>query len=234
VPIRGESEIRPVETQNLASLPLRVIYPGIDEIFRAEDSPPQRQQVRTRYGLPDRYLLYVGNIEPRKNVAMLLEVQQRLRQAGLPHKLVLAGQRSWRATRERTRIARAAASGDVVPLGYVARGDLPALYQMADVFLFPSLYEGFGFPPLEAMASGTPVVSSARGALAETMTDAAWIVDPEDGRDIATAVMTLVNDPRTRDQYVERGRNRSRQFTWTKTAEATLSVYEEAAGHHGT
>ncbi|MCJ7506418.1 glycosyltransferase family 4 protein, partial [Candidatus Bathyarchaeota archaeon] len=147
---------------------LRVIYPGVDGIFNASADFSHQDEVRKRYGLPDRYVLFVGNIEPKKNIGTLLRVLAKLREQGLPHKLVLTGKRTWRSGSELDGIYKEAASGNVVLAGYVARNDLPPVYQMADVFVFLSLYEGFGFPPLEAMACGTPVVSSSRGALKET------------------------------------------------------------------
>jgi glycosyltransferase involved in cell wall biosynthesis len=211
---------------------IRVVYPGIDEIFRGDADPRRCREVRERYGLPDRYILYVGNIEPKKNIATLLAVQQALRRQGLPHKLVMAGKRSWKARRELRSIGRGVASGGVVWIGYADRGDLPFLYQMAEVFVFPSRYEGFGFPPLEAMACGTPVVCSARGALAETAAGPALIVDPGNVQEITAAVTTMITDARLRDQRIERGRRHSRRFTWTSAAEATLSLYKEAAGSH--
>jgi glycosyltransferase involved in cell wall biosynthesis len=212
---------------------LRVVYPGIDEIFRRAGDPGRRARVRARYGLPERYVLYVGNIEPRKNVPTLLEVQRRLRRDGLPHKLVLVGRRTWRAARTQRSIQREVASGGAVRIGYASRSDLPLLYQMADVFLFPSLFEGFGLPPLEAMACGTPVVCSSRGALAETAAGAAWIVEPTNVPEIAAAVRTLLTDARARDRYVESGWRRSRGFTWTAAAAATLAVYQESANAYG-
>jgi glycosyltransferase involved in cell wall biosynthesis len=212
---------------------LRVVYPGIDEIFSHDGDPRRRARVRARYGLPERYILYVGNIEPRKNVPTLLEVRHRLDRDGLPHKLVIAGGRTWRAGSEQRCIQREVASGGVVRIGYASRGDLPFIYQMADVFLFPSLFEGFGFPPLEAMACGTPVVCSSRGALAETAVGAAWIVDPANVSEMAAAVRTLLTDARVHDRYVESGWRRSRRFTWTAAAEATRAVYQESANAHG-
>ncbi len=225
------------DVQRHASVPasrIRVIHAGVDEIFGAGPDALRCRQVRTRYALPDRYVLYVGNIEPKKNVGVVLGVQQRLQARGLPHKLVIVGKRSWRTRQLRKDIGRGVASGGVVWVGYADRGDLPYIYRMADVFIFPSLYEGFGFPPLEAMACGTPVVTSGRGALAETTGGAATMVDPDDVEQTTAGVLLMLNDWRLRDACVEAGLKRSRQFTWTAAARATLSVYEEvAAGHDG-
>ncbi len=212
---------------------IRVVYAGVDEIFHANGDPLRRRRVRIRHSLPDRYILYVGNTEPKKNVSTVLKVQSKLHERGLPHQLVVAGKRSWRVRSELKGIARGVASGGVVWIGYAGRGDLPYIYQMADVFLFPSLHEGFGFPPLEAMACGTPVVSSSRGALAETAVGAAILVDPDDPEQIAAAVIAAITDPQLRDRHVEMGLKRSRLFTWMNCAKATLSVYEEVSGSDG-
>ncbi len=217
----------------LPAAALRVVYPGVDEIFRADGNPVCRREVRARYRLPERYVLYVGNIEPKKNIATLLESQRRLQEEGLPHRLVIAGKRAWKAAAELRLIKRGAAAETVVWIGYADRRDLPYLYQMADVFVFPSLYEGFGFPPLEAMACGTPVVSSSRGALAETAAGAALVVDPEDPQQITAAVIKMITDAPTRDRHREMGLRQSRMFTWRKSAEATLSIYKEVADGYG-
>ncbi len=212
---------------------VRTIYPGTDNIFNQRSDSRRRAEVRMRYRLPERYILYVGNIEPKKNIATLLRVQRRIREMGLDHKLVVVGKRSWRARAELAEMDRGVASGNVVRAGYVERRDLPLVYSMADVFVFPSLYEGFGFPPLEAMASGTPVVSSSMGALGETVNDAALIVDPYDVQQIAEAVVSLIANPSLRDKHVCKGLQQSRLFDWEKTAGETLSVYREVVEAHG-
>ena len=217
----------------VAASDVRVVHAGVDEIFSADGDPLLRYRVRSRYALPERYILYVGNVEPKKNVLNVLEVQHRIHERGLPHKLVMAGGRAWKSRSERKRIGRGVASGGVVWIGYADRGDLPYIYQMADVFLFPSLYEGFGFPPLEAMASGTPVVSSLRGALAETAADAAIVVEPDDADQIAAAVIAAITDAPLRSRHIQMGLERSGAFTWTRSARATRSVYEEVEGCSG-
>ena len=206
-----------------------VVYPGIDEIFRVEKDGSGCSQIRRRYNLPERYVLFVGNIEPKKNIATLLSVQRRLREKGLPHKLVIVGKRSWCARADLDQIQREVAESNVIVTGYVDREDLPFVYAMADVFLFPSLYEGFGLPPLEAMACGTPVVSSNRGALAETVGDAAYIVEPDDTEQIVEAVVSMISDSGLREEHIAKGLRQSELFNWERAARETLSVYEEVA-----
>ncbi|MHC4389182.1 MAG: glycosyltransferase family 4 protein, partial [Planctomycetota bacterium] len=184
---------------------IKVVYPGIDRIFDTSRSSSRCLEVRRRYSLPDRYALYVGNIEPKKNIWTLLCVHRRLQERIASYKLVIVGKRSWGTRAEIHRIAKEVSSNNVVMTGYVARNDLPFVYKNADVFVFPSFYEGFGFPPVEAMACGTPVVSSSRGALKETLGDAALIVEPHNIRQIAESVFVMINDPWLRKKHIRAG-----------------------------
>jgi len=208
---------------------VRVVYPGIDGIFTPNGESESCAALRARYKLTERYLLYVGNIEPKKNIMALLRAFRRVRELGLPHRLVLVGKRCWRGGDELRQISADSASGWIIRVGYAARRDLAGIYRMADVFVFPSLYEGFGFPPLEAMACGTPVVASCRGALGETLKGAALIVEPNNTRQIQNAIISLVRDRSLKRRLVRAGLERSRQFTWERTARETLSVYEEVS-----
>jgi glycosyltransferase involved in cell wall biosynthesis len=212
---------------------IHVVYSGIDNIFNAKKDSSRCSEVSTRYNLPERYILYAGNIEPKKNIWTLLCVQKKLRKKGLPHKLVIVGKRSWGCKVELDEISREIRSGNIVWTGYVDRSDLPCVYQMADVFVFPSLYEGFGFPPLEAMACGTPVVSTITGALNETVADAALTVEPHDIRQIARAVVSMIENSSLREKHIRMGLRQSSLFNWERTAKETLSVYEEVSATNG-
>ena len=212
---------------------VRIIHSGIDSIFKAGKDSSRCSKVRTRYNLPERYILYVGNIEPKKNIWTLLCVQKKLREKGLPHKLVIVGKRSWGTKAELNEISKEIMSNNVVWTRYVDRSDLPCVYQMADVFVFPSLYEGFGFPPLEAMACGTPVISTSSGALNETIGDAALTVEPYDFWQITRAVISMIRDSSLRQRHIHMGLKQSSLFNWERTAEETLSVYEEVSAVNG-
>lgn len=218
---------------NLPCSMIRTIHSGIDGIFNTKKNPCQDYQVKKRYNLPEHYILYVGNIEPKKNIRILLRIQKELREKGLPHKLVIVGKRAWSARAELDEIKRQIASGNVVRAGYVDREDLPCVYQMADVFVFPSLYEGFGFPPLEAMACGTPVISTSNGALDETLRDAALTVDSQNVQQITQAIISMLTDNRLRERHIRMGLERSSLFNWDRAAEQTLSVYKEVSGTNG-
>jgi glycosyltransferase involved in cell wall biosynthesis len=203
------------------------IYPGIDDVFREPDLNGQAAIVRKRYYLPSTYYLFVGNMEPKKNIRALLSVVEQVEKKGLKHKLVIVSGRSWKTTRESRELERWAKTGNVILTGYVPRQDLPYIYRMARLLMFPSLYEGFGFPPLEAMASGTPVLSSKNGALAETLTDAAVLIDPNDVSQIVQSMATLIDNAKARTEYVRLGLERSRHFDWDTTARQTLALYEQ-------
>jgi glycosyltransferase involved in cell wall biosynthesis len=211
----------------LDSSRIRIIYSGIDEIFRGRSNLERMKEVRRRYNLPERYILYVGNIEPKKNIATLLQMYKSLRPRGHVHKLVLVGKRSWGSRAELAEIKRLILTKDVVWPGYVSREELRSIYTMAEVFVFVSLYEGFGFPPLEAMACGTAVVASNRGSLGETLEDAALIVEPLDVDSIVEAVHSVITDQELRKKYSLLGTERSNRFSWDKAARETLGVYEE-------
>lgn len=206
------------------------IYPGIDPRFRVARDEERVSRVKERCRLPDHFILYVGNIEPKKNIATLLAVIERLRARGVRHKMVIVGKRAWRTHAELKQIRKLEGSGDIVMTGYVPRADLPSVYQLADCFVFPSFYEGFGFPPLEAMACGVPVVASDRGALKETLGDAACLVEPDDAEGIAEGICALVKDRALRARFVDRGLDRVRRFSWAQAARETLALYREIAG----
>ena len=209
---------------------LHLIYPGIDSRFRVARDEEGLSRVKERCRLPDHFILYVGNIEHKKNIATLLAVIERLRARGVRQKMVIVGKRAWRTHTELKRIRKLEDSGDIVMTGYVPRADLPAVYQLADCFVFPSFYEGFGFPPLEAMACGVPVVASDRGALKETLGDAACLVEPDDAEGIAEGICALVKDRALRASLIDRGLDRVRQFSWAQAAQETLALYREIAG----
>ena len=210
---------------------LRVIPLGIENRFNVLRNESEEQRLRSEHGLSGPYILFVGGLEPKKNVVRLVEAFRLLRQrCGLPHRLVIAGAWSWdRAGVERA--IREAGLGDAVLLpGFVPPDLLPALYRSAELFVFPSLYEGFGLPPLEAMACGTPVIVSDRGALPEVAGPAALVVNPSAPGDIAEAMETVLTRRDVRTDLIAKGLRHAAAFTWARTATATEAVYTEAVG----
>jgi glycosyltransferase involved in cell wall biosynthesis len=185
--------------------------------------------VRERYGLGERFVLYVGTIEPRKNLSSLLDGFAQRRLAGdLPHQLVCAGPYGWLSRDVEQRIERFGVKDAVRVLGYVPFEDLPAIYTLAEMFVFPSLYEGFGLPVVEAMACGAPVLIGPVPALSEIAGDAAEYVDRLDADALGAAIVALARDEDRREELSWRGLQRARVFSWARAARETLAVYRHA------
>lgn len=207
-----------------------VVHEAASPAFRPIDDRDRLDTVRARYGLPERFILYVGTIEPRKNLPRLVDAFAAARRAAVPHCLVCVGPYGW-SSRDLSRHIEERGVSDVVHFtGYVPFEDLPAIYNLAEFFVFPSLYEGFGLPVVEAMACGTAVITSATSSLGEIAGDAAELIDPTNTDSLLAAIRRLATDAALRRDLAERGRQRSRAFSWTQTAKEMLAVYHRAAG----
>ncbi|MDD5252027.1 MAG: glycosyltransferase family 1 protein [Patescibacteria group bacterium] len=182
--------------------------------------------VRERYSLPDKFFLYLGTIEPRKNLIGLIEAFEKLPRR---ENLVIAGGRGWLYHDVFRRIAASPARDRIRFLDYFHEADKPALLAAATVFVFPSFYEGFGMPPLEAMAAGTPVVASRVSSLGEVVRDASLLVNPHDIAEIAAAMQAASEDNVLRADLITRGRARAAEFSWDKSAEALENVFAKIA-----
>jgi len=204
-----------------------VIPLGVGEAFHPA-AAEQQAGVRERYGLPERFFLFVGTLEPRKNLVRLIDAYSRAAPS-CGEDLVIAGRDGWKVAPIRAAAAASAHAQRIHFPGFVADEDLPALLSAARAFVWPSLYEGFGLPPLEAMACGTPVVTSNTSSLPEVVGDAALQVDPDDVDTLADALLTAATDAAPRDDLIEKGRRRAAQFTWERTAQLTLDTYRAAA-----
>lgn len=204
---------------------------GVDgSRFHTRIDPESVSQLKRRYDLPDQFVLFLGTLEPRKNLHGLVDGYIRLPscvQAG--HPLVLAGAVGWNQEFFREKLAQLARSRRLLVLGYVNDEDVPALFSAATVFCFPSFYEGFGLPVLEAAACGVPVVCSRTAALPEVMADAAVYVDPDSPDSIAHGLLSVLTDAGLRERMRQTGLLRAAQFTWDKCARATLGVYRKVA-----
>lgn len=213
-----------------ASQRVRVIYPGIGDEFHPDQDAEQIRGVVRRYGLIQPYVLFVGFHEEKKNLVRLVEAfaLARARMAE-PHRLVLAGPFGPVTPQLRRRIAELGLEEVVSLPGIVAAEDLPALYAGARVFVFPSLHEGFGIPPLEAMASGVPVIASDAAALPEIVGPAALLVDPRRTDAITEAMVTVVTDEARRRVMTEAGLAHAKRFSWKKMAQETVALYRELA-----
>lgn len=204
---------------------IRVIHLGIDPIFKNTLD----LDLAIRYHLPERYILFVGNIEGKKNLTrLLLAYKELINQKKTTHKLVLVGKDGWKNKSFYRTISKYNLKEHILFTGYVPKKDLPAIYSMADLFVFPSIYEGFGIPPLEAMACGIPVIVSNQGASPEICGDACLLVNPYDIHEMAKSIEILLNNKELRQNKINLGLERVKQFNWEKTARETLKIYEEA------
>jgi len=203
------------------------IYCGVDQRFRPQ--PPERvAAVLARYGVDLPYLLVVGALQERKNLQTAFAAFARLKAEGLPHRLVVVGRKAWKTEGLFRRLNELGLGEEVLLTGYVEDVDLPAFYTGAACFLFPSLYEGFGLPPLEAMACGTPVVASNSSSLPEVVGDAGILVDPHDVAGFADAVRSVIEQPSLAGELRERGLAQAHEFTWERAAAAHVAAYHEA------
>jgi glycosyltransferase involved in cell wall biosynthesis len=216
-----------IELRGIRPERIQVAYLAAEEGFKVIDNLRKLHEMRVRYSLPDRYVLYVGNCRPHKNVSRVVEALAIIRQYEPDISLVIVGgYDSGRPAVEQT-IRSLGLEPAVQFLGRVPESDLPLLYNGADVFVFPSLYEGFGLPVLEAMACGTPVVTSDRASLPEITGSAAMIVDPLQSQSIAQAVLRLLHNGDVARHYVHAGLVQAQRFSWRQCAEQHLDVYRE-------
>ena len=217
-----------IEPSKISAIPLAA--PGH---FRPVEDNRELQRVRHTYGIDGPYILSVGSIQPRKNLPRLVSAYDLLRgkyaENELP-KLVLVGKRAWLYDETMRALEQTGLARFVILTGYVPESDLPALYSGALCFVYPSYFEGFGLPPLEAMKCGAPVIVGNQTSLPEVVGDAALTVDPFDVNAIAGAIEKLINDSDLRRDLSVKGRSRAEEFDWRDTAQRTLQIYKQV-GH---
>jgi glycosyltransferase involved in cell wall biosynthesis len=209
-----------------------VIYNAIDERFWEPPARDEVDRVRERYQLDAPFILYAGNIKPHKNLERLIEAFQMLKKRGFDEvKLLIIGDEISRYATLRRAVHRHQLHKHIRFFGFVADKTLAILYRLAAVFVFPSLYEGFGLPPLEAMASGTPVITSDVSSLPEVVGDAALLIDPYRCDAIADAMERLLTDTALRDELRNRGLARARHFSWERSIARVRQIYDEVLQH---
>ncbi|MBL8046190.1 MAG: glycosyltransferase family 4 protein [Anaerolineales bacterium] len=218
-----------VRFYNVPTEKLYVIHEGVETRFAPISHAPTLETLRTKYNLPARFVLYVSTIEPRKNLTTLLKAYAVLRQSQPEIGLVIAGGKGWLHESFFAELRALGLERQVQLLGYVPDEDLPALLNCAAVFAYPSVFEGFGLPPLEAMACGTPVIVSNASSLPEVVGDAGLLLPPTDVQAWVEAMRRVLNDNALHAKLRARGLHRAKQFTWEKAARATLKVYESVA-----
>ena len=211
---------------------ITVIPNAIDARFATGPGREHVERTKERYQLDGPFALYVGNIKPHKNLERLIDAFHLLRRQGFEHlKLLIIGDQISKYPRLRRAVDRYKLHKHVRFLGFVGDDTLAALYRLATVFVFPSLYEGFGLPPLEAMASGTPVVTSNVSSLPEVVGDAAVLVDPYNAEAIADGMRRVLTDPGLCATLHQRGLERARTFSWEVSVRRIHQVYMDVAGH---
>jgi glycosyltransferase involved in cell wall biosynthesis len=210
---------------------VEVVYNALDERLATPPTAEQLQMVRERFLLDGRFILYAGNIKPHKNLERLIEAYSILRRRGVDDvKLLIIGDEVSKYQGLRRLVHRFQLDRQVRFLGFVPDATLAALYRLASVFVFPSLYEGFGLPTLEAMSAGTPVVTSNVSSLPEVVGDAAILIDPMDAGAIADAMARVLGDDGLRAQLIARGHERVKVFSWQRSVSRIQAIYEEVGG----
>jgi glycosyltransferase involved in cell wall biosynthesis len=197
--------------------PIEVIYSATENPNLSTPSPQ----------IPTPYILSIGTIEPRKNLETLidtfLELKQSLPPETFPHKLIIGGGKGWKSTKLLKKIS---AHPDIILTGYITEEEKASLYEHADMFVYPSLYEGFGLPPLEAMSYNTPVICSTGGSLKEVFTPAALMFEPKDKEQLKNHILSLLKNPETTQELIQKGHSLTEKYTWDKVAERTLRAFE--------
>ena len=222
-----------ITTYGIRPEKLNVIPLAAPSYFGPVEDAAELQRIRQIYGIEPNYILTVGSIQPRKNLSRLIAAYSSLRRAQREVKLpqlVLVGKCAWLYDETLRTIKELEVSNSVVLTGYVPEANLPALYSGALCFVYPSYFEGFGLPPLEAMKCGAPVIVSNRTSLPEVVGQAGILVDPFDVNDIASAIEKVISNPNLRSQLRVKGFERARLFDWRETARQTVAVYKKAAG----
>ena len=218
---------------NVPSERIRAIMLGFNPAMSEKRDRSTSQKVLSRYNLPDNYILYVGTIQPRKNLATLIEAFHLLkRDRCIPHKLVIVGRKGWLYDQLFKRIRALGLNDEILFTGFVPDEELPSIYDRACVFVYLSLFEGFGLPPLEAMACGIPVITSDTTSLPEVVGEAGIILPPMDIRRVCEALRQVLGDEALRRTMRKKGLERALLFSWEATARETVEIYKAVLSAH--
>jgi glycosyltransferase involved in cell wall biosynthesis len=227
ITVSNESKRNIVQSLHISEQKVRVIYEGVSKVFRRVEDASVLKSIRQRYGLPDQFLLTVGTLEPRKNLPFLIKVFFRLREILPRLGLVVVGRKGWKTGSIDKLLAET--GNDVVVTGFVPRSDLVGLYSLASAFVQASVYEGFGFPPLEAMACGCPVVVSNRGSLPEVAGGAGLLLELDNVDLWVKSLHSLLGNPSVAQALVGKGLLHAKKFCWRSAAKDTLDLYSRVA-----
>jgi len=200
--------------------------------YYPRDKGRSREQIARKYRISTPFILYVGRIQARKNLVRLVNAYALLRHDGIEANLVLVGKDDWQAQEVRHEVKRLGLEDRVIFTGYVPLEDLPVFYSAAEAFVFPSIFEGFGLPVIEAMACGAPTITSLGSSLEEVAGDAALLVDPFSTQSIAAAISSLLSDPQLRHKLRSNGLKRSSEFDVATIAPSIIGVYRRVYGSY--
>ncbi len=241
-----------INLYKINSQKIKVVYPGIDAKFKPIKDEAKLKEVKDKYQLPENFILYFGTIEPRKNIISLIEAFEEIKKEkqgkildvswhgfeGIVKgskeeffdfsklKLIIAGEKGWLYREVFEKAQKSDLRNDIIFTGFIEEDDKSYLYNLAKIFIYPSFFEGFGLPPLEAMACGTPVIVSNKSSLSEVVGDSAITINPENPNEISWAIREILENQKLSDYLSEKGRERSRQFNWDKAVEEILRACE--------
>ena len=214
---------------NISRERVTVAYQSASPEFHPRDKSNSKEHIARTYGIDVPFILYVGRIQARKNLSRLVEAYHQVRQQGITSKLVIVGKKDWQSEQLLEKIKQLGLEDSVIFPGYVPFDDLPIFYNAAELFVFPSIFEGFGLPVIESMASGVPTITSFGSSLQEVAGDGALLVDPLDTRSIAEALGKTLTDTQLREHLIAQGLKRSAQFERGMLAKKTLEIYRSLA-----
>ncbi len=211
---------------------IQVVPCGLSPFYTNPVSPLELEKVGEKFLLPKNFILAVGTLEPRKNLNTLIKSFVIVKRKLPGFKLVIIGKQGWNYKSIEKNIQHLKLKDDILFLGYLEESDLQKVYKLATVFVFPSLYEGFGIPPLEAMACGCPVVSSNTSSMPEVIGDAGILIDPKNAFKLANALIDLIENDQVRNMFIERGRERIKKFNWEESAHTVLKTFKAICQSH--
>ncbi len=213
---------------NIPDNKIKLVYEGVEEKYHPQEDKNLIEKIKKKYNIQPPYLMYVGAWKKHKNITNLVKAFAILKKNyTLPHRLVLVGKENSLTEELKEEVTKLDLKKDVIFTGFVYEEDLPIIYNAAEVFVFPSLYEGFGLPPLEAMATGTPVVASNISSIPEILDKAADFFNPWDPEDMALRIRDVLFSKKKQEELKKRGLKKASQFSWQKCAQETLKIYEE-------
>lgn len=229
ITISQNSKKEIIEYLHVSEDKIDIVYPAVDhDKYSKRFSDLEIEKTRSKYNLPSHYILYLGTLEPRKNIEKIIDSYAKLNdELKEEYHLVIAGKKGWMYDSVFERVKEYGLQHKVVFTGYVEEEDKPLIYKLSDLFIFPSLYEGFGMPVLEAMASGIPVITSNTSSLPEVVGEAGILVDPQNTNDITIAINDILCNSDLKKDMIKKGLCQSKKFSWEKSAYELLNIYRE-------